>query len=196
MWISRNRLRRCVGVAREKVFCILMKTRRRKNARGIALQKNLTYRVIGIITTVKIERKEEEEKVIKIALRSTESMNTEKKTETEERKTDCTMIIMRKINTTANEKIEEEERNDEIGTVIKGGVTAKTDRREEVRGTRTVTGEEIIVKRDRKEEVGETSMAIGSVGIVIKRGKGPWRTRTIRDIGTGRTSIKENDKRE
>lgn len=152
--------------------------------------------MIGIITTVKIERKEEEEKVIKIALRSTESSNTEKKTETEERKTGCTMIIMRKINTTASEKIEEEERNDEIGTVIKGGVTAKTDRREEVRGTRTVTEEEIIVKRDRKEEVGETSMAIGSVGIVIKRGKGPWRTRTIRDIGTGRTSIKENDKRE
>lgn len=153
------------------------------------------------MTTVKIERKEGERRAIKIAPPNTESTSAEEKTEileTEERKTDRTMIIMRGINTTASVKIEEEERSDGIGTVIRGGATAKTGRKEEARETKTATGEEIRAKRDQRnqrEEVEGTSIAIRSVGIVITREKGPQRTRMIRDTGTGRTSIKENGER-
>lgn len=150
------------------------------------------------MTTIKIERKEEKRRAIKIAHPNTENTSAEEKTEileTEERKTDCMMIIMRGISTTASVKIEEEERIDGIGTMIRGGATAKTDRKEEAREMRTATGEEIRAKRDQKKEVEGTSIAIGSVGIVITRGKGPWRRRMIRDTGTDRTSIKENGER-
>jgi len=152
------------------------------------------------MTTIKIERKEEKRRAIKIVVPNTENMNAEEKTEileTEERKTDRMMIITRETSMTANEKIEEEEKNDgiRIGTVIRGtSMTAKTDRKGEVRGTKTASGEEITA-RDRKEEVEGTSTAIGSIGIVIVRGKGPRRRKTIRDIGTGRTSVKENGER-
>lgn len=146
---------------------------------------------------VKIERKEEEGRVIKIAPLNTESMSAEEKTETEERKTDRTMIIMRGISMTASEKIEGEERNDEIGTgmVIREEVTAKIDRKEEAGETITATGEEIKAKRDRRGEVEGTNTAIRNVGIVITKEKGPRRTRMIRDTGTGRISIKENGER-
>lgn len=154
------------------------------------------------MTTIKIERKEEKRRAIKIAHPNTEDTSAEEKTEileTEERKTDCMMIIMRGISTTASVKIEEEERkeerNDGIGTMIRGGATAKTDRKEEAREMKTATGEEIRAKRDQKKEVKGTSIAIGSVGIVITGGKGPRRMRMIRDTGTDRTSIKENGER-
>lgn len=116
--------------------------------------------------------------MIKIASPNTESTSVEEKTEileTGKRKIDRTMIIMREISTTANEKIEGEEKNDGIGTVIREGATAK---------------------RGRKEEVERTNTAIENVGIAITRGKGPRRMRMIRDTGTGRTSIKENGEKE
>jgi len=150
------------------------------------------------MTTIKIERKEEKRRAIKIVVPNTESTNVEEKTEileTEERKTDRTMIITRGTSMTANEKIEKEEKNDGIGigTVIRGtSMTAKTDRKGEVKGTKTANEEEIAARRDRKEEVEGTSTAIGSIGIVIVRGKGPRRRRTIRDTGTGCISVKEN----
>lgn len=146
---------------------------------------------------VKIERKEEDERAIKIAPPNTESTSAGEKTEileTEERKTDRTMIIMREISMIASGKIGEKERNDEIGIAIRGGVTAKTDRRGEARETKTAIGEEIRAKRDWKEEARRTSTAIGNVDIVITTEKGPRRM-MIRDIETGRTNIRENGER-
>lgn len=198
-WISRNRSQRCVGVAREKVSGISMRTIRQRSVKRIIPRGNPRYHAIGIMTMVKIERKEEG-RVIKIAPPNTGSTSDEEKTEipeTEERKTDR-MMIMRGISMTASEKIEGEERNDEIGTgiVIREEVTVKTDQKGEAGETTTAIGEEIRAKRDRRGEVEGTSTAIGSVDIVIMRGKGPRRTRMIRDTGTDHISIKENGERE
>lgn len=151
--------------------------------------------MIKIMTTVKIERKVEEGRAIRIAAPSTESTSAEGRTEileTEEGKTDRTMIIMRETSMRASEKTEGEERNGEIRTVIRGGATAKTDRKK-AREMKTAIGDGIRVKRDRKEEVEGTNTATGSVGIVTTRGKGPRMTRMTRDTGTDRTSIREND---
>lgn len=187
-------------MAREKVSGISTRTIRQRSVKRIIPRGNPRHRAIGIMTMVKIERKEEG-RVIKIAPPNTESTSDEEKTEipeTEERKTNRMMIIMRGISMTASEKIEGEERNDEIGTgiVIREEVTVKTDQKGEAGETITTTGEEIRAKRDRRGEVEGTSTAIGSVGIVIMRGKGPRRTRMIRDTGTGHISIKENGERE
>jgi len=148
------------------------------------------------MTMVKVKRKEKERKVIEIVVPNTEITSAEEKTEipeAEEKKIDCMMTIMREISTTASEKIEEEGRNDEIGIeVIRGEITAKTNRKEEARGTRITTEEEITAKRDWKGEV--ERMMTGNVGIVITRGKDRT-TMTIRDTETDRTGIKENDER-
>lgn len=152
------------------------------------------HRIIRIMTTIKVKRKEKERKMIKIVVPNTESTSAEEKTEipeTEEKKIDH-MITMREISTITSEKIEEDGRNDEIGIeVIRGEIIAKTDRKEETRGKRTMTEKE-IVKRDWKGEVEGTM--IGNVGIVITRGK-DWTMMTIRDTETDRTGIKENDER-
>lgn len=154
------------------------------------------HRTIRIMTMIKVKRKEKERKMIKIVVPNTESTSAEEKTEipeTEEKKIDHMITIMREISTITSEKIEEDGRNDEIGIeVIRGEVIAKTDRKEETRGKRTMTEKEITAKRDWKGEV-EGTMT-GNVGIVITRGKN-WTMMTIRDTETDRTGIKENDER-
>lgn len=189
-------MQRCVGVVKEKVFDISMMMIRQRNTRKIIPpRENLSHRAIEITIMVKIKRKEEERRAIKIAFSNTESTNVEEKIrilETEEKKIDR-MMIMRRISTTASEEVEEKEKNDGTRTVIRGETTARTDWKEEARETKIATEEEIRSKREWKGEIKETSTEIGSVGIVITRGKDPWRTRMIRDTGTDRTSIKKND---
>lgn len=126
-----------------------------------------------IMTMIKIERKEEEGRAIKIALPNIESTIAEEKIEIEERKTNRTMI-MRGVSMPASEEIEEKEKNEGIRTVT----IAKTDRKEEVSETKTATEEEIRAKKDWKEEVEGTNITIGSVGIVITREKGTLRVKT------------------
>lgn len=128
------------------------------------------------MTMIKIERKEEEGRAIKIALPNIESTIAEEKIEIleiEERKTNRTMI-MRGVSMPASEEIEEKEKNEGIRTVI----IAKTDRKEEVSETKTATEEEIRAKKDWKEEVKGTNITIGSVGIVITREEGTLRVKT------------------
>lgn len=156
-------------MAREKVFDISMMMIR--NAKIIPSRENLRYRVI--MTMIKIERKEEEGRAIKIALPNIESTIAEEKIEIleiEERKTNRTMI-MRGVSMPASEEIEEKEKNEGIRTVI----IAKTDRKEEASETKTATEEEI---RAKKEEVEGTNITIGSVGIVITKEKDTLRVKT------------------
>lgn len=132
--------------------------------------------------TVKIEKTEGERRA---RTRITESRSAGKKIKIGERKTDRT-IDMR-----MNEGIEEGKKNDGIGTRRIGKeVTAKTDRKEEIREMKATIGEKTIAKRDRKEGIKGMSIAIGSVGIVIAREKGPRKKRTI--LGTDRIRTKEN----
>lgn len=138
------------------------------------------------MTMVKIEKTEGEKRV---RARIIESTSVGKKIKIRERKIDRT------IDTKMNERIEGEKRNDEIGIreKIRGEVIAKKGRKGEVRGTKVTIGEETTAKRDWKEGTKGTSIAIGNVGIVIARGKGPRKMRT-RD--TDRTSTRENDEGE